>query len=120
MSTSLTGRRRAYVAVQVTLTAGANRLLDLVNVVLAAETGMATPPMVCPDACSQLSIQSDQASAGSDVVLIGDALVSSSRYGYSLAGKEKREYRAPLNTIQFGSLYASGNGFKVNIEVMTS
>lgn len=117
---SLTSRRRSYVAVQVTLTTGANNLLALINAVLAAETGMATPPMVCPDACSQLSIQSDQASDGSDVVLIGDALVSSGRYGYSLAGKEKREYRADLNSIQLGSIYASGNGFKVNVEVMTS
>lgn len=124
MSTSLTGRRRSYVAVQVTLTLADTpyRLLDLVNIVLAAETGMATPPMVCPDACSQLCIQGDAANHATNLLLIGDALVSTTRFGYSLLKTEKRVYEAPRNAVQFGSLYAFSHqaGQILTVEVMTS
>lgn len=117
---SLTGRRRPYVAVQLTLTGGVDRLLTLVNVILAAETGMPTPPMVCPDACGSLTVQNDAATdSGDPPILFGDALLSTSRYGYSLDPNEKKEYRAPLNNIAFGELYALGAmGDKVSVEVM--
>lgn len=116
---SLTARRRSYVAVQVTLSSGANRLLDLVNAVIAAESNMPVPPMVCPDACGHLVIQNDEAATDGDPLFIGDSLISSSRYGYSLAGEESKNYHSPMNNIAFGQIYALGNGQKVNVEVMT-
>ena len=120
MSNSLTGRRRSFVAVQVTLTGGADRLLDLVNAVIAAETGMATPPMVCADACGHLVVQADL-NTTSATILFGDALISSSRYGYQLAKGASQSYTSGnLNVIQFGSMYALGaDGDLVNVEVMT-
>ncbi len=117
---SLTARRRAYVAVQVTLTGGADHLIDLVNAVLAAESNMPTPPMVCPDACAHLVIQNDIANTGENIA-IGDALISTTRYGYKLVPGEARVYNAAnINAVQFGSLYALGdNDDLLDIEVMT-
>ncbi len=81
---SLTARRRAYVAVQVTLTLAdtAYNLYELVNVVLAGET--LSTGMICPGNCAQLCIQGDVGNDATDLVLIGDALISTTRFGYSL------------------------------------
>lgn len=121
---SLTARRRAYVAVQVTLTGGVDHLIDLVNTILAAETGMPTPAMVCPDACGHLILQNDPGNTTAHVIEIGDGLALNSgtkRYGYQLAVGATQSYTSGnLNVIQFGSMYGIGaNGDKLNIEVMT-
>lgn len=119
---SLTARRRAYVAVQVTLTTADTpyRLLDLINTVLAGESGMASPPMVCPDACGHLILQTDSSSTGP--ILIGDGLISTSRYGYQIAKSAAQSYTSGnLNVIQLGSMYVQSHtmGDKLNVEVMT-
>lgn len=121
---SLTSRRRSYVAVQVTLTSAdtAYRLLDLVNAILAAESNMPTPPMVCPDACGHLVIQAEPANADtSGGVVVGDGLISTTRYGYDLLKGVSMNYGATGNVIQFGSMYGLSHtaGQKLNIEVMT-
>ncbi|MGI0016171.1 MAG: hypothetical protein ACREBU_22350, partial [Nitrososphaera sp.] len=76
--------RRPYVAVTVTLTdAGTNyHLLDLIKTVVEAEPKYAGSS--APDACRELSIQADFANNSTNPVLIGDALLSATRYGYAL------------------------------------
>ncbi len=121
---SLTARRRSYVGVTVTLTSADTpyRLLDLVNTIIAAEANMPTPPMVCADAAGQVVLQADPANADtSGDILIGDALVSTTRMAYDLPKGASRSYNSPNNQIQFGSLYAFSHtaGQKLNVEVMT-
>ena len=124
MATSLTSRRRSYVAVTVTLTGGADRILDLVNAIMAAET-QGDNTMLCPDACGHLSLQA--AVGNASVVYVGDALVAATRAAVALyppsataTDLETHVYRAPINAIQLGSLYALGTaGQKLNVEVMT-
>lgn len=128
MSTSLTGRRRAFVAVTVTLTtANTNyRLLDLVNAVIAAEANMSTPPMTAPDACRELSLQSfpgiDSVGANTNDILVGDGLLSTTRMGYNLqAVGGSRTYRSNIQNVDVGNLYvqSAGSGQKLNVEIVS-
>lgn len=99
---------RAYVAVNITLTSANTNynVLDLVNVVLAAEP----LPSSAPGACRELSLQNAPANTAS--ILIGDALLSASRFGYALAfgaagvPGAQRIYRADHRAISIGDLYA--------------
>lgn len=124
MSASLTMKRRSHVAVEVTLTSAdtAYNLLDLVNAVIAAEAKW-DGAMVCPGNCARLVLQADPANADTTGgVLIGDSLISATRYGYDLLKTaQPMVYTAPINAIQFGALYGFSHtaGQKLSIEVMT-
>ncbi len=118
--------RRSYVAVDITLT-NANQnynILDLVNIILAAESpspGVA----VAPGACRELSLQSTAGNTAN--VLIGDAYLSSTRKGYALTFGAtgtvgaQRIYRAENNSVDVGNLYArSGtSGQILSVEIVS-
>lgn len=124
MSTSLTNRRRSYVTVVLTLTTADHvyHILDLINTIIAAESSMSTPPMVAPDACGHLILQAPGGNTDTTHgVLIGDGLISTTRYGYELKKGDEQSYHAPMNTVQLGSMYAmaGADGDKLSVEVMS-
>ena len=98
-----------YAGIQVTLTNADEkyRLLDLLQAVDPSIT----------DAVFDLGIQA--ASTNSASVLVGDGLVSATRFAYSLSSGDARSYSRPARTFPLGSLYvrSSSAGQKLNVEV---
>lgn len=126
---SLTGRRRAYVAVTITLTSANTNynVLTLVNAVIAAEANMPTPPMVAPDACREMILQSfpgiDSSGANTNDILVGDGLLSTTRIGYILqAVGADRTYSSTIQNVDVGSIYvrSAGAGQKLNVEIVSA
>lgn len=128
MSTSLTARRRSFVAVQLTLTTSGTvyNVLDEINKIIAAESNMPVPPMVCVDACAQLSFQN--AVGNTSNVLLGDSLISTTRFGINLplatstVNSDPVLFHSNMNNISVGGWYAlaSADGQKLNVMVMAA
>lgn len=98
-----------YIAVQVTLTL-ANTNYNILSLVQAIED-------TCPAACRELQIQA--ATANADVVLIGDAELSATRFGYELARLDSAKYRSDHSNVILGGKYARSAtaGQKLNVEI---
>ncbi len=116
--------RRGFVAVQVTLTSPNTNynLLDLINAVIAAETkwdGVAT----CPGSCRELTLQShpgiDTVGGNTKDILLGDGLLSTTRFGYVLATGDAYSDRSPMGNVDLGSIYvrSAGTAQKLNVQV---
>ena len=107
----------AYIAAQVTLVTGgtAYSLATLLRAIVAD----------CPGECSQLTIEADAANTASSTIAIGDASVSTSRYGFKLGVGDAKVYDSRVNkntggNVPLASIYLlpSGNGLKLNVEVI--
>jgi hypothetical protein len=114
--------RRNYVAVQVTLTSANTNynLLQLVNAILAAETGTDSN-IQAPGCARNVQVQSnpgiDSSGANTADILFGDAKLSTSRYGTVLSPGGFLSDRSPINNVDFGEIYARSAtaGQKLNI-----
>lgn len=119
--------RRPYVAVLVTL-ASANtvyNLLDLVNTILAAET-QGDNTVRAPGMVRSISLQAfngvDGSGGNTKDVLIGDALLATTRMGYVLTIGQGSTYSSTWPNADFGSLYAmsAGTAQKICVELVMS
>lgn len=117
--------RRSFVAVQVTLTSANTNynLLALVNAIIAAETG--SPSTVAVGMGRSLILQSnpgiDGAGANTNDVLVGDGLLSTTRYGYVLAAVGGVfQDQSPINNVNLADIYvrSAGAGQKVNVQIV--
>lgn len=97
-----------YIGVQVTLTS-ANTNYNLKTLIEAIE------PML-QGQVDEATIQADE---GTGTVLVEDASLSGTRYGYVLNPGDSRTYRMP-GRIRTGEIYlrSATAGKKVNVEVM--
>jgi hypothetical protein len=98
-----------YFAVQVTLTS-ANTNYNLYDLVTAIEANAA--PSV-----RELSLQAD-----SNAVLVGDASLGTTRYGYQLTSGASRTYRSFAANVPLSAIWArsTSSGAKINIEGVLS
>lgn len=114
--------RRGYVAVTVTLTdANTNyHLLTLINAVVEAEAKYAGAN--CPATCRELNIQGDAANNATNPVLVGDALIDGTRYGFSLLQVSSRTYRSDINNVNISDLYvrSASAAQKIHVEVVSA
>jgi len=116
--------RRNYVAVTVTLTSANTNynLLQLVNAILAAESGTDTN-IQCPGAARNIQIQShpgiDGAGANTGDILFGDAKLTTTRIGTVVQPGGFLSDRSPINNVDLGNLYArsASAAQKLNITV---
>lgn len=111
--------RRAYWAGTVTLpNANTNyELRALVNAILA-------PGAEVPDAFREILLTAnpgvDSAGANTNDVLLGDAALSATNYGWVLSVGSSTPFRSAFGNVQFGGIYASSAaaGQKVCIVLM--
>lgn len=103
---------RSYSAVQVTLTTSGTAY-SLATLARAIDADI-------PGECRQLTIEADRANTAGSTVSVGDASISSTRYGYQLAPGDTRVYDDPGGLVRLAQIYfvPSANGLKVNVEVM--
>lgn len=93
-------------------------LLALVNAILATTAE-------CPGMAREVNIQAnpgiDGAAGNTKSVLIGDAELSATRFGYLLNAGDARLYRGTLNNVDVGSIYvrSSGTNQKLAVEIVT-
>lgn len=100
-----------YVAVSITLAdTNAHQLLTLITAIVPA---MSTTTQNC----SALAIQADTIN-GANAVYIGDASVSTTRYGYALLAHDQYVYHSPVNTnVPLSQIYVLGQAASVQINV---
>lgn len=117
---------RNFVGVLVTLTlANTNyNLLDLVNAVLAAESGTATAS-VAPGAARNVQIQSYNGIDGGGTpntadILIGDGKLSTTRMGAILSPGGFLSDRSPINNVTLGEYYARSATAAQKLIIMVS
>ena len=101
-----------YVAVSITLsdTTAHNLLAQIVAIV---------PAMAGAINCSALSLQADLVN-GANAIYVGDASVSTSRYGYALLGHDQVPYHSPINmNVPLNQIWllAQASAVQVNVEV---
>ena len=103
-----------YVAVQITLTL-ADTNYNVLALVRAVEEA-------CPASARELCLESDKANDAASKIMIGDSNLSGTRYGYQLSPGDSRTYRAMVQNVPFGVLYArsASAGLKLNVEVMAA
>ena len=116
--------RKSYIGVTVTLTLANTKynLLTLINNVLAAQT----PQSDCPASCRELNLQSQSPAvtggnaANTDVIIVGDSLLTLTNYAFVLAVGASRTYRSSsTSSVQVGSLFVESPtaGQKLNVEI---
>lgn len=116
--------RRNYVGVTVTLTlANTNyNLLELINAILAAETGT-DANVQSPGSARNVQIQSypgiDGVGTNTADILLGDAKLSTTRMGSVINPGGFLSDRSPINNVDLGEIYARSAtaGQKLNITV---
>lgn len=119
--------RRSYVAVLVTLTnANTNyKLIDLVNAIIQNEGGAAAfqeAPGMVREVTMQAYAGIDGVGGNSNDVLVGDALLSATRFGYVLvhaAPGGTYSDRSNLQNVDVSSLYvrSAGAGQKISVQL---
>lgn len=107
--------RRSYVAVTVNLAAANTNynLLDLINAIIAAETG--APNVQCPGMCRSLSLQAYPGIDGGGTpntsdILIGDALLSTTRIGAILQVGGTFAQSSTIENANLGDIYVRTAG----------
>lgn len=116
---------RNFVGVLITLTTADTNynLLELVNAILAAESGTASAS-VAPGAARNVQIQSypgiDSVGANTSDVLIGDGKLSATRMGAILSPGGFLSDRSPINNVTLGEYYARSAGSAQKLLVMVS
>lgn len=105
--------RRSYVAVRITLTsANINyNVLQLVNAVLAAEAAGIEAVGMARSIVLQADPGIDGAGGNTNDILVGDALVSATRYGYVLSSSGGTfTDRSSINNVDVASVYVRSAG----------
>lgn len=101
-------------AIQLTLTTAAVNLLSELREVDEA----------VPGECRTLLVQADAANTEESKISVGDASISTTRYGYQLQPDYSREYSCGGGNLEprvsIGGIWvkASEDGLKLNVEVM--
>ncbi len=108
------GCHASYVTVLVTLTTAGvvYNLADLVKAVVANT----------PEAATILFLQAATTNANGSHIYLGDASVSSTRYGFDMSPGDSKNYDNPQQAVVFGHLHATGSvdALKLAVEVIAS
>lgn len=97
-------------------------IIDLVNAVLAVQTG--NNSTIAPGAMRELLLQGypgvDGAGANTNDILVGDAALSATNFGFSLPIGSSVPFRSASNNTQLAGLYArsAGTAQKLNVTIM--
>lgn len=120
-------KHRNYVAVVVTLAAANTvyNLYALINAIVLAET-QGDNTIQAPGAARELTITAyngiDGTGANTNDILFGDALLSTTRFGYSLSAGQTRDYRSPITNVPLQEIYvlSAGTAQKLAVEITVS